>query len=362
MENLKTFFCIIPDPRAANARHDLVELIFIALAAVLCGAKSCAEMALFGKLHQKDLRAFLKLEHGVPSHDTFSKVFRWLDPKAFEEAFRKFMAAFAEELGGAKTIAIDGKALRRAFDKGRSCAPHVMVTAWGSEMRMVLGCKSVEDGGERKAALELLTLVDIKGALITADALHCHHDMASCIKARQGHYLLALKANQPNLLHDVQALFAKASLKDYAETKERAHGRIEKRRAVVARAPHLAKEHGFSGLDAIGMITRWREQDGGKEKSVHYYVLSEALSPERFLNAARGHWGIENQQHWSLDVLMDEDRARNRKDHGARNLAVLRRLALNILRAEPSKMPLSHKMRYADWNSAFFFNLLRHMR
>lgn len=362
MENLKALFSIIPDPRAANARYDLAEMLFIALAATLCGARSCAEMALFGKLHQKDLREFLKLEHGVPSHDTFSKVFRYLDPKAFEEVFRKFMAAFAEALGGEKSIAIDGKALRRAFDKGRSCAPQVMVTAWGSEMRMVLGCKSAEDGGERKAALDLLKLVDIKEAVITADALHCHSDMASLIKARHGDYILTLKANQPSLLRDVEALMTRSNVKDYAETKERAHGRTEKRRAVVIAASELEKKHNFSGLDAVGKITRWREQDGKKEKSVHYYILSKAFSPERFLNAVRWHWGIENQQHWVLDMLMDEDYARNRKDHGAKNLAVLRRLALNILRAEPSKMPLTHKMRYADWDRSFFFNLLRHMR
>jgi predicted transposase YbfD/YdcC len=319
-------------------------------------------MALFGRLHKHDLQEFLELKHGVPSHDTFSKVFRWIDPKAFEEAFRKFMAAFAEALCVEKNIAIDGKALRRAFDKGKQCSPQVMVTAWGSEMRMVLACQAAQDGNERKAALELLTLVDIKGVVVTADALHCHNEMASIIKKRHGDYVLALKGNQPKLLHDAETLFAETTITDYAETKEHIHGRYEKRRAKVISAPQLAKVHNFKGVAAVGQITRSRKVDGKKEKSVQYYVMSEVMTPERFLSIVRSHWGIENKQHWVLDVIMNEDSARNRKDHGAKNLAVLRRLALNILRAEPSKMPISHKMRYADWDKSFFFNLLGHMR
>lgn len=362
MENLTSYFSIVPDPRAANARHDLMELLIVALVAVLCGAKSCAEMALYGHLHEKDLREFLKLEHGIPSHDTFSKVFRWLDPRAFEEAFLKFMAAFSAAMGEKKAIAIDGKAIRRACEKGKQFAPQVMVTAWGSKMRLVLGCRAAEAGGERNAALELLKLVDIKGATITADALHCHGGMAALIKARHGDYILTLKGNEPHLLREAEALVAATNGRDFAETKERSHGRYEKRRAVVVPAPRMAQKHRFPGLRAVGMITRWRDADGKKAKTVHYYVMSDVLKPDEFLQAVRSHWSIENQQHWMLDVLMDEDRSRNRRDHGAKNLAVLRRLALNILRAEKTPMPMSHKMKCADWNRAFFFKLLGHMR
>jgi len=362
MENLTSFFSIVPDPRAANARHDLMELLFVALAAVLCGAKSCAEMSFYGRLHEKDLREILVLKNGIPSHDTFSKVFRWLDPKAFEQAFQEFMAAFAEAMGGEKVIAIDGKAIKRAFEKGKQHAPHVMVTAWGSEMRLVLGCHATATGHERKAALELLKLVDIKGAIVTADALHCHGEMASAIKARQGDYVVGLKSNQPNILREAEMLATAADGKDFAETKERSHGRYEKRRAIVMAAPEMAKKHDFPGLCAIGRITSLRDIDGKKERSTRYYIMSRLLSPAQFLHIARSHWSIENQQHWVLDVVMDEDRARNRMNHGAKNLAILRRLALNILRAEESKIPITHKIRYADWDKSFLFKLLGHMR
>ena len=362
MENITGFFRLVPDPRAANARHDLMELLFIALVSVLCGAKSCAEMAILGRLREKTLRELLVLKHGVPSHDTFSQVFRHLDPKAFEEAFRKFMAAFAEALGGEKVIAIDGKALRRSFEKGKQTAPQVMVTAWGSEMRMVLGCQGAPDGNEAKAAMELLLLVDIKGAIITADALHCHRQMAATIKERQGDYALALKGNQSGLLRDAEELLAQSKTKNFAETKESSHGRREERRAIVVPAAALALEHDFPGLCAIGKITSLREKDGKTETTSHLYVLSRPLKPAQLLQVVRAHWGIENQQHWVLDVVMDEDLARNRRNHGARNLAVLRRLALNILRAEESKMPITHKIRHADWDNSFLFKLLGHMR
>lgn len=339
-------------------------MMFIALAAVLCGAKSCAEMAIFGRLREKDLKEILPLKHGIPSHDTFCQVFRRLDPKAFEAAFQNFMSAFAEAMGGEKMIAIDGKALRRAYDKGKAYAPRVMVTAWGAEMRMVLGACEAEDGNEAKAAIDLLSLIDLKGAIVTGDALHCHRDMATTIKARQGDYVLALKGNQSVLLRDAEALLASVKDKDldFAETKESLHGRRETRRAIVVRAPELADKHGFEGLCAVGEITSTREVEGKKETAVHRYLMSRLLNPAALLHVARAHWGIENQQHWVLDVVMSEDLTRNRRDHSARNLALVRRLALNILRADPHKMPISHKIRHADWDKPFLFNLLGHMR
>jgi predicted transposase YbfD/YdcC len=361
MENVAGFFRLVPDPRATNVRHDLTEILFIALASVLCGAKSCAGMALFGRLREKMLREILVLKHGVPSHDTFSFVFRRLEPKAFEQAFQKFMAAFVEAVGGEKVIAIDGKILKRAFEKGRRHAPQVMVTAWGSEMRMVLACQGTPEGHEAQAALDLLSLVDIKGVIVTADALHCHRSMAARIKERQGDYALTLKGNRSGLLRDAEELVALSDTCTFAETKEHAHGRREERRAVVVPAQNLAQKHDFPGLCAIGKITSLREKDGKTETATHFYVLSRPLTPTQLLRVVRAHWGIENQQHRVLDVVFDEDLARNRRNHAARNLAVLRRLALNILRADPSKMPVTHKIRHADWDNAFLFNLLGHM-
>lgn len=361
MENIRTLFSVLPDPRAKNARHDLSELLFIALAAALSGAKSCAEMALFGELHTKVLQEILVLKHGTPSHDTFSKVFRWLDPQAFEASFRHFMAAFAQALGGEKIISVDGKALRRAYEKGKAHAPQVMVTAWGAELRLVLGCQAAPEGNEVKAVLDLLALVDIKGALITADALHCRKDTAALIKEKGGDYVVAIKGNQPDLLRLAASLTAPADEEAFAETKQKAHGRYEERRASVSIVPPRQANE-FPGLKAIGKITSLREKNGLKEPATRFYALSCVLSPEQLLHVVRAHWTIKNQQHWILDVVLDEDLARNRRNHGARNLAVLRRLALNILHSEKSPIPLSHKMRLADWDTSFLFNLLGHMR
>jgi predicted transposase YbfD/YdcC len=252
--------------------------------------------------------------------------------------------------------------LRRAFEKGKQSAPHVMVTAWGGEMRLVLGCLEAPQGNEAKAALDLLALVDVKGAIVTADALHCHREMAATIKARQGDYVLALKGNQSALMADAETLLIDTENLDFAETKERSHGRREERRAVVVEAGALAEKHNFKGISSIGQITSLREIDGKEETATRFYLMSRPLKPAQLLQVVRAHWGIENQQHWILDVVLNEDLTRNRRNHGPRNLAVLRRLALNILRADPSKMPITHKIRHADWDKPFLFNLLGHMR
>lgn len=363
MDHVMDMFAVLEDPRAANAHYDLLDILMVALCAVLCGATSCAEMAWFGRSRQQDLQRFLPLTHGIPSHDTFSKVFRHLDPERFEAVFSEFMQRFHAALVEQKVIAIDGKALKRAYEKGRSHRPQLMVTAWGSEMRMVLGCRAAADGNEAKAALELLGMVDLQGAIVTADALHCRHDTADRVKARGADYVLALKGNQPLLAEDAERLVAKVPRPPYAETTEAGHGRREQRRAVVVEDATLAERHGFTGLCAIGRITGQRVKDGQRERSVRYYALSRPLEPAALLRVVRAHWDIENGQHWVLDVVLDEDLCRTRKDHGARNLAVLRRLALNILRADPQKISLRGKAKQAAWSDcSFLFNLLSHMR
>lgn len=363
MDHVMDMFAVLEDPRAANVQHDMMEILMIALCAVLCGATSCAEMALFGRAREQDLRQFLKIPHGIPSHDTFSKVFRHLDPQKFEEIFSVFMKRFNEELTKQKIISIDGKALKRAYEKGRSYAPQMMVTAWGSEMRMVLGCRAARDGNEAKAALELLGMVEIKGAIVTADALHCSREMVESLVEKGADYALAIKGNQPHLLQEAEDLFGKKPRKPYAETTETAHGRREKRRAMVVQDATLAQRLGFKGLCAIGRVASQRTIDGNRQEAVRYYALSRPLEPAELLRVVRAHWDIENGQHWVLDVVLDEDLCRNRKDHGARNLAVLRRLALNILRAEPSKVSLRGKTKQAAWGDcSFLFNLLSYMR
>ena len=201
----------LPDPRADNALHDLTEILFIALMATLCGATSCTDMALFARMKAYLWKGVLVLEHGLPSHDTFSRVFRMLDPEAFEKAFQRFMKAFA---AGAKikrpkgVIALDGKALRRGYERGKSHMPPVMVTAWAAQTRMALANVQAPNNNEAAGALQLIELLQLKDCVVTADALHCHRGMAKAIVARRGDYLLAVKENQPALVADAKAAIA----------------------------------------------------------------------------------------------------------------------------------------------------------
>lgn len=365
MEQFSECFSDLPDPRADNALHDLTEILFIALMATLCGATRCTDIALFGEMKASLWQDVLVLKHGPPSHDTFSRVFRMLDPDAFEKAFRRFMKAFAQ---GAKikrpkgVIAIDGKALRRGYERGKSHMPPVMVTAWAAQTRMALANVLAPDNNEVAGALQLLELLQLKGCVVTADALHCHRGMAKAIVARGGDYVLAVKDNQPALLADAKVAIRAAERKGKAAqtTTDAAHGRKERRKALVAPVKDMAQEHDFPGVKAVARITSKR----GKDKTIErYFLMSRTYSPREVLRIVRTHWTIENSLHWPLDVTLDEDLARNRKDNAPANLAVLRRLALNVARAHPdTTTSLRGKLKRAGWNDAFLFELLGHMR
>jgi predicted transposase YbfD/YdcC len=366
MERFQKAFGCVPDPRAENARHELMDILVIALAAVLCGAESCADMADFGAAKEPLLRRFLRLEHGIPSHDTFSRVFRLLDPVAFEAAFRQFMGAFAKNLQGnlQGVVAIDGKALRGAFERGRRTTPLHLVNVWAAEARMAIAQRVAPRRNEVAAALEVLQLLSLEGCTVTADALHCHADMASAILARGGEYVLALKENQSALFADAQSLLEPMARHAPPESPARAsHGRKEQRRAVVVPATGLADKHAFPGIVAVGRVELRRRLNGKDEPpTVRYFVLSHVLSPTELVAVTRSHWGIENQLHWVLDVVFDEDRARNRKDHAPENLALLRKLALNMLRAHPDKASIRRKIKKAGWDDAFLISMLTQMR
>jgi predicted transposase YbfD/YdcC len=359
MERFAEVFSALPDPRANNAAHDLTEILFIALLATLCGAQNCCDIALFANTKEPLLRTVLVLAHGVPSHDTFSRVFRMLDPQAFEKAFRQFMRAFAQTLQG--VVALDGKALRRAYERGKSHMPPIMVTAWSAQTRMALANVLAAGNNEAAAALQLIDLLTLKGCVVTADALHCHRAMAAAIVERGGDYALAVKDNQPALRRDAQAAVAAATRKGASATVsvDDGHGRDETRVAVVASAGDMAERHGFAGLQAVAQI---KSQRNGANTE-RYFLLSRHYRPPEVLRIVRQHWSIENGLHWPLDVLLDEDLARSRKDNAPANLAVLRRLALNIARAHPdAKTSLRGKFKRAGWDEAFLFDMLRHMR
>lgn len=363
----------VPDPRAENTRHDLVELLIIAFIAVLCGARSCSEMAEFGREKIKLLKRFLKLKHGIPSHDTFSTVLRMLDPKALDAAFGRLTAGLVAALAKGGVIAIDGKSLKGAYDKGEKSSPRMMVSAYAAGLRLTLATVAAKDRNEVDAALEVVGLIDLKGKIVTGDALHCHRRMVSTIVDKGGDYCIALKGNQESLLSDARSCLAAADRPNAgpkagkrplptAKTETMAHGRIETRVGVVVAAKGLAEHHDFRGLKAFGRVTATRTIDGKTTTDVRIFALSRKLSPEKLLETARAHWQIENALHWQLDVSFGEDAQRNRKDNGPANIAVLRRRALDIARLDQSKGSLTVKLKRAGWNDEFMLKLLSQMR
>ena len=370
MSWLITILRDVPDPRTGNAtRHDLLDVLTIALVASICGCESCVEFADFAEDREELFREFLGLENGLPSHDTFSRLFRLIEPAPLAAAFGRFLEVLGE--GGAGVVAIDGKTLRRSFDRaaGRS-ALHV-VTAFAAEAQLVIGQKAVPSGGnEITAARELLELLDLKGSLVTADAIHCQARTADLVLARGGDYLFALKDNRPAMRAEVETFFADPEAAVHrCETTDADHGRIEVRRHAVshdvawlASDRRFADEAAMPGLAAIAMVEAEVERDGRTTTSRRYYLSSAALTPERFAAAVRAHWTIENGVHWVLDTVFDEDRARNRKDHGAENLAVIRKLALNVLKRARPDISIRRKRKRSGWSDAFARSIIGQMR
>jgi predicted transposase YbfD/YdcC len=367
MGKLKRFFKRLRDPRADNASHELLEILVIALAATLCGAEGASDMADFG-VHKEDLlRRFLPLEHGIPSHDTFSRVFRMLEPVAFEQMFRCFMAAFSKfhrlDLSG--VIAIDGKSLRGAYERGKSATPMHLVNAFAAQARIALASRKAPGRNEAQAALEVLKMLRLKHCTVTADALFCSRAFAATVLEQGGNYVLALKKNQKNLFAAVASCFSRSGARDTAEQLQPStHDRREWRKATVIRNKTLATSQNFPGIVAIARVTSRRQETArpADKPAVRYFVLSRYVSAEKLLQTVRSHWSIENQLHWVLDVVLKEDADRSRKDGAPENLAVMRKLALNLLSAHPAKMSIRRKIKAAALDETFLLSLLGHMR
>jgi predicted transposase YbfD/YdcC len=367
MRHFRKAFRSLPDPRAENASHDLLEIVFVALAAVLCGATSCSDMEEFGLSKEWVLRLVLRLEHGIPSHDTFSRVFRLLNPRAFEAAFRRFMAAFAKANGLNLTgvVAIDGKALCGAYDRGGQATPLQLVNVFAVEARMAVAQRKAPGRNETAGALEVLDLLCLKGCVVTADALHCHRAFASAVLEQGGDYVLAIKANRGPLFKAVAQQFARSGKRRSVEQVEfSTHDRREVRQATILRNTSLVAVHDFPGVVAVGRITSRRRRRGHRADPplVRHYLLSKYMSPKRFLHVTRSHWGIENRLHWALDVHFAEDGSRARKDNAPENLAILRKLALNIHRTHPYRASLRRKIKRAGWDDAYLMATISHMR
>jgi predicted transposase YbfD/YdcC len=347
----------LEDPRSGNAAlQDFHELLMIALCCVLCGGQGAVDMALFAEAKKPLLRSFLTLSNGLPSHDTFSRLFRNLDP----DQFQRFMAQFSEQLQG--VVAIDGKVLRRSFDRASGKSPLHMVSAWGAEQRLVLAQIATDaKSNEITAVPRLLRMLALKSTIVTADALNCQRNIAEQIVEQKGDYALALKGNQGTLFDDVVLLLDDPELKasTAAPVVEADHGRIETRTATVStEIDWLEKQHQWPGLKAIGKVVRVRETADKTTTETPYYLLSRVLSPERSNRVVRQRWSVENSLHWRLDVVMNEDQDRSRMGHGPHNLAVMRHMAINAMQKEGSKGSLRGKFKRAGWDDDFIFRLL----
>ena len=361
MDRFAACFEGLNDPRSGNAAlHDFHSLLIIALCTVLCGGDGAVDMALFAKAKEPFLREFLDLRNGPPSHDTFSRLFRRLDPDQFRAAFQRFMAEFAQACQG--VIAIDGKVLRRSYDTASCKSALHMVSAWGCEQRMVLGQIATDaKSNEITAVPKLLRMLALKDTIVTVDALNCQRAIAAQIVAQGGDYALALKGNQPTLHADV-TLFLDDPAREAGDTHttvDAGNGRIETRVATVTSdIAWLQHSHKWPGLICIGKVTRTRETRKGTTVETAYYLLSTKLSAERFNEVVRSHWGVENRLHWRLDVIMNEDQNRNRMDNSPYNHAILRHMALNVFQKEGSRGSLRGKFKRAGWDDAFLRQLL----
>jgi predicted transposase YbfD/YdcC len=362
---LADHFADLPDPRLdRNKEHALLDILVIAVCGILAGCDSWADVERFGRAKADWLRRFLKLPNGVPSHDTFGRVFARLDPEAFAACFTAWMAAACAELGLTE-VAIDGKTMRGSGGP-QGTAAHV-VSAFATANGITLGQRQVgEKSNEITAIPELLKVLDVAGALVTIDAMGCQTKIADQVRAGGADYLLAVKENQPTLYGDIHRFVTAALANDYrgvehsfSEAEGRSHGRDEFRACYVFAAADVVRDLApWRDLTSVVMIVSSRVVNGKASDEVRYYISSRRASAEAFAASVRGHWGIENGLHWVLDVGFGDDASRVRAGHGPANFALLRRLALAVLKQQKDTHSIRGRRLVAGWDHSYLERLL----
>ncbi|QXD15530.1 ISAs1 family transposase [Rhodocaloribacter litoris] len=373
MAPLLAYFQDLEDPRWDRFKlHPFNDILFITICAAICGADGWKDIEAFAHAKEDWLRGYLELPHGLPSDDTFRRVISRINPEAFETCFRHWVASVVEGTTG-ELICIDGKTLRGSYDAQDEKAALCMVSAWASANGLIMAQERVDQKSNEITAIPaLLSALELSGCLVTIDAMGTQREIARQITDQGGQYVLALKSNHPTLYEDVRTFFEEAQATqfqgiahDYAARTRRVehtdggHGRIEVRRCwAVGDVAWLRHQDRWAGLRTLVLVESRRIVGTEERLDRRYYIASAPADAASLLAAVRGHWGIENRVHWVLDVSFGEDGSRIRKDHGAANMSLLRRLTLNLIRREPSKGSLKGKRKRAGWDNRFLEKIL----
>lgn len=369
--SLWTHFASLKDKRMERCRkHSLQDILVIAICGFICGVDNWADMELFGNAKLVWFRTFLELPNGIPSHDTFGRVFSQLEPETFARCFTQWAQAVADGTEG-KVVAIDGKAVRRSFDKAKQKSCMHLVNAWVAENRCVLGQVACEEKSNEITAIpQLLDLLSLKGCIVTLDAMGCQKAIVERIVERGADYVIALKGNQESLHEEVKAVFAGveegpagAQGLIYSETFEEGHGRVETRRCwVTSRVEEYARHTEWKGLRSFVMVESERtERERNETKVERRYFISSLLADDaaRMASIVRTHWTVENDLHWSLDVAFREDESRVREEHAQQNMSMMRRLALSLLKQDTrTKAGIAARRKKAGWDHDYLLSLL----